>query len=154
MPPISTNMCCYTANCLAPRCLLTCSQDTKAGRSGREKQQLCMRNPPDGSFRASSGGVCISPNHALFSPAGSIFLIIFFLHNPQGKSSFQCFCLYKLTCKTDVQECASTFLSSRMLFIYYDGQFSHFYSLRNPSECGADAKQIKKGEGDCRLVSY
>lgn len=30
-----------------------------------------------------------------------------------------------------------------MIFIYYDGQFSHFYSLRNPSECGADAKQIK-----------
>lgn len=69
-----------------------------------------------------------------------IFYLFFFLHNPQGKSRFQCFCLYKLTCKMDVQECASTFQNSHMLLIYYDGQFSYIYSLRNPSECGVDAQ--------------
>lgn len=36
MPPISTNMHCYTANCLAPLCLLTRSQDVKEGESARK----------------------------------------------------------------------------------------------------------------------
>lgn len=33
MPPISANMHCYMANCLAPLCLLTCSQNTKEENS-------------------------------------------------------------------------------------------------------------------------
>lgn len=42
VPPISANMHCCTANCLAPVCLLTYSQDMKKTGVGGGEHQLCV----------------------------------------------------------------------------------------------------------------
>lgn len=44
LPPISTNMHCYTANCLAPLCLLTRSQDMKEEKSAGESTSCACKS--------------------------------------------------------------------------------------------------------------
>lgn len=67
------------------------------------KLQLCPRNPPDGSLRASSGGGCTSGNRALFSHLLTLFRVSIQreIFNEVSEDSlsvgclFQCFSAYQ-----------------------------------------------------------